>query len=337
MSSINLSLLLHRNESETLDFKRDQYLFYDRPPEDKKAELLKDIIAFANAWKDGDAHIVIGVAEEHGRAGEVVGVESPLRDNDAQEFVNSKTNRSVLFLVETLEHEGKNLTVIKINQAQSRPLFLTKDYGRLRRNVVYIRRGSSTSEATPDEIAEMGREEVKAPLEEKRPDILLELQYCLQTWWERGWYGPTRNNPKPHTEHVLRVVAHNQGTVLAQYIQGSIEMPAAVLWHRMDPERVPTSLEDAPTFRFSLTNDLRDPPTDPIGMPSAPKRRPLLPGGKLELLCEKLFPLPKWVESEHCVIRWKVQGDNGLVRTGSALLRDVPKLDTREVPDAELG
>ena len=90
-------------------------------------------------------------------------------------------------------------------------------------------------------------------------------------------------------------------------------------------------------FRFSLTNDLRDPPADPLGMPSALKRRVLLPGGKLELLNEKLFPLPKLVESEHCVIRWEIQGDNGLARTGNVLLREVPKIDKREVPDAEFG
>ena len=41
--------------------------------------------------------------------------------------------------------------VIKI-PVQERPVFLTKDFGRLKKDVVYVRRGSSTTEAPLDEI-----------------------------------------------------------------------------------------------------------------------------------------------------------------------------------------
>jgi hypothetical protein len=45
-----LRQLLYRRESETLDFTRDQYVFA-KASEAQKAELLKDILAFANAWR----------------------------------------------------------------------------------------------------------------------------------------------------------------------------------------------------------------------------------------------------------------------------------------------
>jgi len=51
--------------------------------------------------------------------------------------------------------DGREIGVIEI-PLQERPLYLTKDYGRLQKGVVYIRRGSSTAEATPDEVAKMG-------------------------------------------------------------------------------------------------------------------------------------------------------------------------------------
>jgi predicted HTH transcriptional regulator len=63
----DLNPLLHRSESETLDFKRQQYPFAGATDE-QKGELLKDIISIANAFKDSDGYILIGVEEEHGLA-----------------------------------------------------------------------------------------------------------------------------------------------------------------------------------------------------------------------------------------------------------------------------
>jgi len=66
MNTIASTDLLNMTESETFDFKSIQYKFYGATDEEK-AELLKDIIAFANAWKTGDAFVVIGVSEKNGR------------------------------------------------------------------------------------------------------------------------------------------------------------------------------------------------------------------------------------------------------------------------------
>jgi hypothetical protein len=153
-----LSALLHRSESETLDYKSKQYLLAGASDE-QKSELIKDIVSIANAFKESAGYIVIGVEEEHGRAKRVCGADATLGDSDVQQLVNSKTNRSVLFLVEVVSYKGVKVTVIKIDGAQSRPIFLSKNFGKLKSNVVYIRRGSSTAEATPDEIADMGRDE----------------------------------------------------------------------------------------------------------------------------------------------------------------------------------
>ena len=60
-----LESLLYQAESATLDFKAQQYTFAKGTPE-QKGEILKDILAFANAWRQSDAHILIGVKEVKG-------------------------------------------------------------------------------------------------------------------------------------------------------------------------------------------------------------------------------------------------------------------------------
>lgn len=53
-----------------------------------------------------------------------------------------------------MTYNDKQIGVIHI-PCQERPIYLKKDYGKLKKRIVYIRRGSSTSEAEPDEIAKM--------------------------------------------------------------------------------------------------------------------------------------------------------------------------------------
>jgi predicted HTH transcriptional regulator len=155
MNEAIIAPLLYEHESETLDFKQGQYKFYGATDEEK-TELLKDILAFANAWKRNDAYILIGLEEVRGGKAIVHGVTEHLKDNDVQQFVSSKTNRSVRFICGTIALEGQQVDVIKIEQQQDRPLFLKRDFGALKRDTVYIRHGSATEVAGPQEIAEMG-------------------------------------------------------------------------------------------------------------------------------------------------------------------------------------
>ena len=60
-----LERLLHEEEGSALDFKRDQYAF-EGADKDVKGGLLKDILAFANAWRRTTAYVLIGVDEVKG-------------------------------------------------------------------------------------------------------------------------------------------------------------------------------------------------------------------------------------------------------------------------------
>jgi hypothetical protein len=163
MDEALFSTLIRKSESDTLDFKGQQYA-YSGGSQEQKAELLKDILAFANAWKETEAYILIGVKEKNGRAYEFPGITTHLADNDLQEFVNKKTNRPVAFSVEAITFKGVDLDIICIDRSQARPIFLKGNFGKLKNGEVYIRRGSSTDVADADEISEMGKAAVSATL-----------------------------------------------------------------------------------------------------------------------------------------------------------------------------
>jgi hypothetical protein len=147
--------LLWEDESTVLDFKEVQYPLAN---EEEKAEFIKDLLAFANAFRRDDAYILLGVKDVKGGRGIITGVTCHLEDAHLQQLVNSKTNRTLEFSYHALEVDGKRVGSIRIPR-QSRPTYLKKNYGKLRANTVYIRHGSSTSIATPDEIARMGTHE----------------------------------------------------------------------------------------------------------------------------------------------------------------------------------
>lgn len=150
--------LLYEEENPSLDFKRDQYRFA-RATEDEKSELLKDILGFANAWRRSDAYILIGVDDVRGGQGATIGIPETdhLDDHSLQQFVNNLTNQPVRFHYEAFGFEGKQFGVIIIGE-QVRPVYLKRDYGKLQKEKVYVRRGSSTDPTKPatlEEIAQM--------------------------------------------------------------------------------------------------------------------------------------------------------------------------------------
>jgi predicted HTH transcriptional regulator len=112
--------LLLEEESATLDFKQDQYPFANASDEDK-SELLKDILAFTNAFRRSDAFILIGVRDIKGGRGEVVGISEQIDDAHLQQFVNSKTQRPVSFTYKAAEHDGLPIAIIHI-PLQFRPV-----------------------------------------------------------------------------------------------------------------------------------------------------------------------------------------------------------------------
>ena len=157
-NKIPIEELLYEEEGTTLDFKQEQYKFHSANNHEK-SELLKDILAFSNAWRRVDAYILIGVKEIKGGRSHPVAINEDLDDAQLQQFVNSKTQRPIKFDYSTALVDGVKIGVLRI-PVQTRPFYIERDYGKLKKHTVYIRRGSSTSEASPEEVRDMGRSEI---------------------------------------------------------------------------------------------------------------------------------------------------------------------------------
>ena len=149
-----LEQLLHEPESQSLDFKQAQYRFAGASvPE--KSELLKDVLAFSNSWRRTSAYILIGVQEVKGGRGQVIGIDDHIEDASLQQFINSKTQRPVELSYEVVQLEGVKIGIIEI-PIQERPFYAKATYGKVKSDIVYIRAGSSTREATPEDLVQMG-------------------------------------------------------------------------------------------------------------------------------------------------------------------------------------
>jgi Putative DNA-binding domain len=256
-SSPLIESLLYQSEGTALDFKRDQYPFLNGATDDQKSELLKDILAFANSFRQTDAYIIIGVKESNGDR-EVFHIEDDDHFDDAklQQFVNGKTNRPVEIAYEVHHYEGKDLGVIRIAK-QERPIYSKKNYGnKVKQDVVYYRLGSSTAIANPDDIAKMGRDNIQSVLPpniklqfadlENHQELGTEIKLhsrafakssCLPNFCINDPYGlryPTVNeNYWREKEEYIRInnlcrsvgmVIYNQSSVLAEAVKVEIKV-----------------------------------------------------------------------------------------------------------------
>ena len=95
-------------------------------------------------------------------------------DAALQQFVNSKTQRPIEFSYQSFQFEGADIGIIEI-PVQERPIYLNRDFGKLKKETVYLRRGSATAIAAPDEIARMGRTNI---LESSENPVDLRLEWA---------------------------------------------------------------------------------------------------------------------------------------------------------------
>ena len=238
--------LLYRSEGVDLDFKRAQYPFTGLRDDDKRSELLKDILAMANSWRDRTAYILLGFQEDKPNLPQVVGITEHLDDASIQQFVCSKIHPPLEFRYEELSFKGKHIAVISIPK-QTRPFYVRSSYGKVHSNVVYVRRGSSTAEAEPPEVSRMAATDAGAL---KSPSVELTFvdgkgASCSSEFkLERYDFGNIRSLPDYEFERTtgpyglnlspIHMVNFSYWRELASYVQdfaGSIRMRVRLINH----------------------------------------------------------------------------------------------------------
>lgn len=163
LTASEIDKFCEEGESNHLDFKSEVYPFVEAS-EHQKSELLKDILAFANARRTVPAYILCGIKKDDSGMMYVAGVPYEACPDDAsiQQFVNGKINKELSFITYIVKcPDGKFVWVIEIAVCiNERPYYVKAEYGKLQQYRVPIRQGSSTRFASPDDVYKMALEKV---------------------------------------------------------------------------------------------------------------------------------------------------------------------------------
>ena len=141
--------LLSRMEGSTLDFKRDQYRLGSNL---QKASFVMDVVCMANTPRSESAYILIGVTERNARPGDLVGTVEHHDPAVLQNLVAGNTNPIVQFSYRVIDYSGLELGLFEIPVGQPVPIMATKEFGKLRPGVVYLRREAQNCQAGPHEL-----------------------------------------------------------------------------------------------------------------------------------------------------------------------------------------
>jgi hypothetical protein len=165
MNSEDFSKLLERCESDTLDFKLQSYDL-GAPREDaqtkirKRATFAKDILAFANVWRDEPRYIVIGVKKLSNGTMNMPGISVHPDGAVLVSALDDLVHPCPRFHYDQVELNGLQYGIVVIPADKSMgPFFSNKDVGGgdgtlqplLRKHTLYCRRDSTNQEANPSE------------------------------------------------------------------------------------------------------------------------------------------------------------------------------------------
>ena len=137
MASI-ADLARHEPEHSARDFKRIQY-----SPE-KHEDLLTDLMALANAHVAGNRHIIVGVIPMPGGPNDLRGIDASVVTDDAvhQKLARDNIEPEIGFSYSAERVGDVMLGVFRLFRCDDRPYTMRKDYGKLRRGMGYIRKGT---------------------------------------------------------------------------------------------------------------------------------------------------------------------------------------------------
>ncbi len=131
-----LKNLLAQSETEYLDFKKGLYV------KANYEELIKDVLAMANAKANGSRYIIFGVKEKVGEEKELFDIKEPVDAATYQELIFENIEPQLTCHLNYLTYNNRLLAVLEIAEPKAQPYLLKKKYGNLHKGFCYIRRGS---------------------------------------------------------------------------------------------------------------------------------------------------------------------------------------------------
>lgn len=155
MEQQDIERLIQSDEGESLEFKRE----IDLESKRGKADFLVEVLGLANAPKK-PARLVLGIED---KTKKVVGIKEDIAEERLQRLVNDSLNKSLRFTYKIYPYKRKRIGLITI-LGHNRPYTLKKDQSyqdekgkqhQVSDKQVFIRQGSTSAIASPDEIIAM--------------------------------------------------------------------------------------------------------------------------------------------------------------------------------------
>lgn len=250
MTEDELSELLRRSESETLDFKQDDY---DLSIAEKRGEFIKDILAMANTPRDTDSHIVLGVQWNAENGSAVIGLSAQRDDAKYQDMLSdTKVSPRPHFRYTPLLMDGKQVGVLTIPPQKGGPFTPINDSPGLQAGAIYFRRGSMKTRAVGADFRR------------------------VSAWFETGRNDLNGEQPLPSWRSFLRDIGGFSPKIkyiliadlMSQEVGPAIEAVGLVPWRAvidLDPasetggllSRLANQLRSRQVVHRALANDLR--------------------------------------------------------------------------------
>ena len=151
ISTEEFELLLSRNESSTLDFKKEFYHF-DKDKILATSQIVKDVISFSNTIRTSTSYIIFGVKELENKK-ELFGIDSSIDDASIQEKLKDKTYPRPKFQSYFITYNGKKFLIFEFPiQKYDMPITPAIKMKGLKLGQVYYRNGSANTEANSLEV-----------------------------------------------------------------------------------------------------------------------------------------------------------------------------------------
>ena len=174
-----IKLVKSTPEQTAFDWKSD---FIVPDDNEKRGEIIKDIVAIANASPLSYGFIVYGVDPR--KPDPIIGITSHYDDSKLQQLIKDKVEPLPQFLYYEASIGTKIVSVIQISPSKKRPFIITVDIGKIRAGQIPIRRGSSTSGVRLSELFEFfyGNTSGYFPGVIQRLQIDVQRQMALNTY-----------------------------------------------------------------------------------------------------------------------------------------------------------
>lgn len=145
------SIIKYDREGTKLDFKREQYR------KEKYKDLIKDIMAMANATREGKRYIITGVKDLPSGDKEYFPIpkEDFVDQATYQQVLRENVEPSIDFSYYPVEVDGNWVGVCEIDNCNNPPYMMKKDFNGLSKGDCFVRKGSQQEKMTRRDLDEI--------------------------------------------------------------------------------------------------------------------------------------------------------------------------------------